>query len=202
MDAASVIDVLRRAAPAAAAEVVPSIDMPAISVDRDHLIDVARVLRDDPALQFTFLADILAVDLLPVEPRYEVVYHLACLGGSIPAARLRLKVRVPGNDPRVPSVVPVWPVAGWLEREVFDLMGLTFEDHPDLRRVLMPEDWQGHPLRKDYPVQVRKDTASWSPLQLSPEEFAANVRAAQDQARARAAEEGPGSGGGGTGRRG
>ena len=80
MDAASVIDVLRRAAPAAAAEVVPSIDMPAISVDRDHLLEVARALRDDPALQFTFLADITAVDMLPVEPRYEVVYHLACLG--------------------------------------------------------------------------------------------------------------------------
>jgi NADH-quinone oxidoreductase subunit C len=201
MDAAAVIDVLRRAAPAAAAEVVPSIDMPAISVDRDHLIDVARVLRDDPALQFTFLADITAVDLLPIEPRYEVVYHMACLGGSIPPARLRMKVRVSGHDARLPSVVPVWPVAGWLEREMYDLFGLTLEGHPDLRRVLMPDDWEGHPLRKDYPVQVRKDTASWSPMQLSPEEFAANVRAAQEQARARAAGEGPGAGAGGTRRR-
>jgi NADH-quinone oxidoreductase subunit C len=195
MDAAAVIDVLRRAVPAAAAEVVPSIDMPAISVDRDHLIDVARALRDDPALQFTFLVDITAVDVLPVEPRYEVVYHFACIGGSGAApARLRMKVRVPGNDPRVPTLVPVFPVAGWPEREVFDLMGVTFEGHPDLRRILTPDDWQGHPLRKDYPVQVRKDTASWSPLQMTPEEFAANVRAAQDQARARAAEDGPGGG--------
>ena len=185
MDAAAVIDVLRRAAPAAAAEIVPSIDMPAISVDRDHLIDVARVLRDDPALQFTFLADITAVDVLPVEPRYEVVYHLACLGGANPPARLRMKVRVPGHDARLPTVVSVFPAAGWPEREVFDLFGVTFEGHPDLRRILLPDDWTGHPLRKDAAVQVRKDTASWSPVQLSPEEFAANVRAAHDLARQR-----------------
>ena len=183
MDAAAVIDVLRRAAPAAAAEIVPSIDMPAISVDRDHLIDVARVLRDDPALQFTFLADITAVDVLPAEPRYEVVYHLASIGSA--PKRLRVKVRVPGADARVPTVVSVFPAAGWPEREVFDLFGVTFEGHPDLRRILLPDDWTGHPLRKDAPVQVRKDTASWSPVQLSPEEFAANVRAAQDLARQR-----------------
>jgi NADH-quinone oxidoreductase subunit C len=187
MDAASVVDVLRRAAPAASVEAVASVDMPVISVDRDHVIDVARALRDDPALQFTFLADITAVDFLPVEPRFEVVYHLASIEGASPK-RLRMKVRVPGHDPSVATLVPVFPVAGWLEREVFDLLGLTFEGHPDLRRVLMPDDWEGHPLRKDYPVQVRKDTASWSPIQLSPEEFAANVRAAQEQARARAAE--------------
>ena len=191
MDAASVIDVLRRAAPAAAVEAVTASDMPSISVDRDHVAEVARALRDDPALQFKFLVDITGVDYLPMEPRYEVVYHLACIGGgSAPPARLRMKIRVPGHDPRVSTVVPVWPVANWLEREIFDLMGLTFEGHPDLRRVLMPDDWQGHPLRKDYPVQLNKDTASWSPLQLSPEEFAANVRAVHEQARARAAEDG------------
>jgi NADH:ubiquinone oxidoreductase subunit C len=126
-----------------------------------------------------------------------MVYHLVRL--SAPAARARVKVGVPGDDPRVASVVSIWPVAGWLEREVFDLFGLLFDGHPDLRRILMPDDWEGHPLRKDYPVQVRKDTASWSPMQLSPEEFAANVRAAQDLARARAGGGGPA--GGGTGRR-
>jgi len=202
MTAPSVLDVLRRAVPAAAAEAVASIDMPTITVDRDHLLDVARVLRDDPSLQFALLADVLAVDLLPAEPRYEVVYHLVCLGGpSMPPARLRVKVRAPASDPRVPSVVPVFPVAGWLEREVFDLMGLTFDGHPDLRRVLMPDDWEGHPLRKDYPVQVRKDVASWSPLQLSPEEFAATVQAAQAQAKARAGGGRSGTGEGGTERR-
>lgn len=191
MDASSIVEVLRRAVPDAAVDPAPSIDMPAIDVDREHVVDVCRALRDDPALQFVFLADVTAVDRLPAEPRYEVVYHLASLGAAyrsspsmpdIPPQRLRMKVRLPGADPRVPSVTPVYPTAGWLEREVFDLFGLSFDDHPDLRRVLMPEDWEGYPLRKDYPVQIRKDAASWSPLQLSAEEFAKNVRRQHDLA--------------------
>jgi NADH-quinone oxidoreductase subunit C len=82
----------------------------------------------------------------------------------------------------VPSVTRIWPTASWPEREVFDLLGIVFEEHPDLRRILMPEDWEGYPLRKDYPVQVRRDTQTWSPLQLTPEEFAANVRAQREHA--------------------
>ncbi len=185
MEASAVIDVLRRAVPGAALEAVASVDMPTISVNREHLLEVARVLRDDPALQFALLADVTAVDYLPAEPRFETVYHVACLGsayGSSAPKRLRMKVRVPAADPRVPSVVPVWPTAGWPEREVYDLMGVTFDGHPDLRRILTPDDWEGHPLRKDYPVQIRKDTAGWSPLQLTAEEFAANIRASRDAA--------------------
>ena len=190
MDAASLADVVRRAVPAAKIEPVASIDMPTVYVDREHIVEVCLALRDDPALQFAFLADVTAVDYLPAEPRFEAVYHMVSIGAS--PKRLRVKVRVPGGDPRVPSVVPVWPTAGWLEREVFDLFGITFDGHPDLRRILTPDDWVGHPLRKDYPVQVRKDTASWSPLQLSPEEFADNVRAARESARRRAGPKDPG----------
>jgi len=185
MDASSVIDVVRRAVPGAVLEVLASVDMPTIAVDREHLVEVARVLRDDPALQFAFLADVTSVDYLPAEPRFETVYHMACLGsayGTGDPKRLRMKVRAPGADARVPSVVSVWPTAGWPEREVYDLMGITFDGHPDLRRILMTDEWEGHPLRKDYPVQVRKDTAGWSPLQLTVEEFAANVRASHDAA--------------------
>jgi len=193
MDVPSVIDTLGRIVPAASLEAGPSADMPTIYVDREHLIEVCRALRDHSELQFSFLSDVTAVDLLPASPRYEIVYHLACLGeafarpeGAAPARRVRLKVRIPGDEAIVPTVTPVWPGANWPEREVFDLFGIAFEDHPDLRRILTADDWEGHPLRKDYPVQVRKDTASWSPLQLSVEEFARNIRADRDEAARRA----------------
>jgi NADH-quinone oxidoreductase subunit C len=178
----TVAETLRRAVPTATIAMADGVDMTTIYVDREHLTDVLRTLRDDRSLQFALLADVTAVDLLPAEPRFEMVYHLACLGaafGDAPARRLRVKVRVPGTDPRVATATGVFPGAGWPEREVFDLMGISFDGHPDLRRILTPDDWQGHPLRKDYPVQVRKDTAAWSPLQLTPEEFAANVRDAR-----------------------
>jgi NADH-quinone oxidoreductase subunit C len=191
MDAAAIADLVRHAVPDAAIDILPSIDMPTLGVDRDHVVDVCRVLRDHPELQFAFLADVTAVDRWPAEPRFEVVYHMACVGphyvvpgagAAAPARRLRVKVGLSGAEPRVPSVVSVWPTAGWPERETFDLFGIIFEAHPDLRRVLMPEDWEGHPLRKDYNVQIRKDAAAWSPLQLTPEEFARNVRAQHDKA--------------------
>ena len=155
------------------------------------MLEVGKKLSDDTRMQLVFLAEVTAVDILPAEPRYEVVYHLASLGdhyratgatASVPPMRLRVKVRVPGDDARIASVTSIWPTAGWPEREVFDLFGLQFEGHPDLRRILMPEEWEGFPLRKDYPVQIRKDTQSWSPIQLSPEEFAENIRAQRERA--------------------
>ena len=200
MDAAALSTLLQTAAPGATVEPLGSIDMPTIAVGREHLLDVFAVLRDHPSLQFAFLVDVTAVDVLPASPRYEMVYHLACLGphyltaGATQAAtpsRLRVKVRLPGDDARVPSVTSVYPTAGWPEREVFDLFGIAFDGHPDLRRILMPDDWQGHPLRKDYPVQIRKDAAAWSPLQMTPEEFARNVRAGREQATRDARPAGP-----------
>jgi NADH-quinone oxidoreductase subunit C len=119
-------------------------------VPREHLRRTAEFLHEDPELQFVFLSDLTAVDGFPLEPRFELNYHLLSLARR---ERLRLKVRVAGSDPVVDSVTPVWPTANWHEREVFDLFGVRFEGHPDLRRILMPENWEGHPLRKDYPVE-------------------------------------------------
>ncbi|MGH9329143.1 MAG: NADH-quinone oxidoreductase subunit C, partial [Vicinamibacterales bacterium] len=188
------VDVIREAMPSARAEAGASSDQPTIFVAREALVEVCRALRDRPDLRFQFLADVTAVDWYPREPRFEVVYILASLGleGLDPAGRaglsgppskkrLRLKVRVPGDDPRLPSVAPVWPSAGWAEREVFDLFGILFDGHPDLRRILMPEDWEGYPMRKDYPVQIRMAAKTQAPLQLSPEQFAANVRAERER---------------------
>ncbi len=114
------------------------------------LVRVCEFLREAEGLRFRFLADLTAVDRFPSEPRFEIVYHLLSLDTT---ARLRLKVRVPGDAPKVDSLVPVWPAANAFEREVFDLFGVRFEGHPDLRRIVLPESWEGYPLRKDYPTE-------------------------------------------------
>lgn len=181
-----VLDLIRAAVPGGTIEPAPAIDMPTAYVDRASLVDVCLTLRDHASLQFAFLVEITAADYLPADPRFELVYHFACLGeafsqpgGAAPPRRLRLKVRVSGSDAWAPTLTSLWPAANWLEREVFDLFGITFTGHPDLRRILTPDDWTGHPLRRDYPVQVRKDAAAWSPLELTAEEFAANVQASR-----------------------
>jgi NADH-quinone oxidoreductase subunit C len=182
MDATDVLQILRDSVPDAALGDVSGVDMPAITVDREHVLEVCQVLRDDPGLQFALLVDVTAADYLPASPRFEVVYLVACLGAAYatgtpaPPRRLRVKVRIPDGDPRIASVVSVYPAAAWPEREVFDLFGILFDAHPDMRRILMPDDWEGHPLRKDYPVQIRKDTAAWSPVQITVDEFAENIR--------------------------
>jgi NADH-quinone oxidoreductase subunit C len=117
------------------------------------LVRVCRFLRDDPDLAFDFLSDVTGVDRLKLpehSPRFEVVCHLYSLQYR---RRLRLKVRVDEGE-AVPTVTDVWPTANWHEREVYDMFGIPFEAHPDLRRILMPDDWEGHPLRKDYPVEA------------------------------------------------
>ncbi len=117
------------------------------------LVRVCRFLRDDPDLAFDFLSDVTGVDRLKLPqalPRFEVVYHLYSLQYR---RRLRLKVRVDEGQ-AVPTVTGVWETATWHEREVYDMFGVPFEGHPDLRRILMPDDWEGHPLRKDYPVEA------------------------------------------------
>lgn len=115
-----------------------------------RLRGVSQMLRDDPQLSFKYLSDVTALDHYPLEPRFETVYHLNSIEHN---QRLRLKVRLPGDDPRVDSMVPVWPAATAFEREVFDLFGIYFEGHPYMVRILLPDDWEGHPLRKDYPTE-------------------------------------------------
>jgi NADH-quinone oxidoreductase subunit C len=173
MDTEALLARIREALPEARVEAGASADQPTLWVDREALEQVGAFLHSGPGLGFDFLVDITAVDWFPREPRFEVVYHLASLGGR---HRLRLKLRVPGADARVATLSAVWPAAVWAEREVFDLFGIVFDGHSDLRRILMPEDWDGYPLRKDYPVQIRKAARTAQPLQLSPEQFAANVR--------------------------
>ena len=121
-----------------------------IWIDRAHLIGAMTFLRDDSQLRFNLLCDVTCVDWYPSEPRFEVVYHLL----SIPEKeRVRLKARLDGSSPAIESVTSVWPSANFYEREVFDLFGVRFTGHPNLQRIMMPDDWEGHPLRKDYPVE-------------------------------------------------
>jgi len=118
-------------------------------VPADALVAVATFLRDDPGMDFGMLSWIAGVDYLPRNPRFEIVYHLLSITHTM---RLTLKVRVPEEQPRVPSLVSVWPTADWHERETFDFYGIEFTGHPNLTRILLPDDWVGWPLRKDSPL--------------------------------------------------
>jgi NADH-quinone oxidoreductase subunit C len=145
---------------------------PTVGVSVEHVLPVCRALRETAGLEFVAFSNVTAADFYPLrEPRFDLVYHLV---SPHRRARIRLKLQVAGGQ-AVRSVTSVWPGAGWPEREVFDLFGIVFEGHEDLRRLLMPEDWEGYPLRKDYPVQVRKDAATFMPLQVTEEEFRANM---------------------------
>lgn len=173
--AADIIAALSAAVPGAHYEALESSDSavtPVILVPAEHLLATARALRATPELEFHAFSDVTAVDFFTQrQPRFDLVYHLV---SPHRRARVRLKVRVDPGQP-VSSITSVWPGAGWMEREVYDLFGIVFEGHEDLRRLMMPDDWEGHPLRKDYPVQLRKDAATYMPLQVTEEEFRANL---------------------------
>jgi NADH-quinone oxidoreductase subunit C len=121
-----------------------------IWIQRAFIRDACALLREDAELSFNYLSDLTCVDWYPNEPRFEVVYHLFSLANK---KHQRLKVRLEGGDPRIESITAQFPNANYYEREVFDLFGIHFEGHPYLRRIMMPEEWEGHPLRKDYPVE-------------------------------------------------
>jgi NADH-quinone oxidoreductase subunit C len=174
VDASSIIETLKAAIPGASYETGASVDFATVYVPAASLVETCRALHDTPSLRFNVLLEVTAADYLPREPRFEVVYHLL----SIPnRQRLRMKVRVGSNeiDGVVPTVQSIWPAAGWPEREVWDMFGIVFAGHGDLRRLLMPDDWDGHPARKDYPVQISKAAQTYEPLEVSEDEFRANI---------------------------
>ncbi|MDA8423411.1 MAG: NADH-quinone oxidoreductase subunit C [Nitrospiraceae bacterium] len=125
-----------------------------VMLKKERIKDICLFLRDEPSLKMDHLADLTAVDYSQYPgdtgPRFEVVYNMI---STVHRHRIRLKVRVPEEDPRIDTVSSIWNTANWHERETYDLMGIKFEGHPDLRRILMPEDWEGHPLRKEYPLK-------------------------------------------------
>ncbi len=125
-----------------------------VLVRKETIKEICLFLRDDPALKMDHLADLTAVDFSKYPgdtgARFEVVYNMI---STVHRHRIRVKARVPEDDPRIDSVSSIWQTANWHERETYDLMGIRFTGHPDLRRILMPEDWEGHPLRKEYPLK-------------------------------------------------
>lgn len=152
-----VVEYLRAWNGRAVAEVVEFRGETTIVVPRELLREAAACCRESEELQYNLLTDATCVDRFPMEPRFEVSYHLV----SIPRRdRLRLKTKLSGTDPVMETLVPVWPGANWLEREIFDLFGIQFTGHPDLRRILLPDDWEGFPLRRDFPTQGFRDIPS------------------------------------------
>lgn len=122
-------------------------------IAREHIVAVARFLRDTPELRYVLLENVCGVDYLGREPRFEVVYHLFSFHYY---HRVCLKVGVPEDDCTVPTLTGLWPTANWQEREAYDMFGIVFSGHPALDRILMPDDWEGHPLRKDVPLGMEE----------------------------------------------
>jgi len=128
-----------------------------LAVDPARIVEICRHLKDNE--KFIRLSAVTAVDRFPSEPRFEVIYHLHAIDAAQPnlaSKRLRLKCKLGGADPEIDSIYSVWRSADWYEREVFDMFGVKFRNHPNLQRILMPLDWDGYPLRKDYPVHGYK----------------------------------------------
>lgn len=174
MTAEEIIAAIAPAVPGATLEPLAASDSavtPSLLVSAPHIVAACQALQG-PGLEFVAFSDVTAVDFHPTrDPRFDLVYHLV---SPHRRARVRLKLRV-NADQDVPTLSELYPGAGWPERELYDLFGIVFSGHPDLRRLMMPEDWEGFPLRKDYPVQLRKDAQTYMPLQITQEEFQANM---------------------------
>ncbi len=173
MESTALVAHLQTVLPEAQIEGAPGGDLQTtVYASPDTLHATLTALRDRPELRFAFLAELTATDYWPREPRFELVYILVSIEHRL---RLRLKVRLPHHDPHVATSSDIWPAANWLEREVWDLFGIAFDGHPDPRRLLMPEDWEGHPLRKDSPVQIQMKPNASEALQVTEDEFRANI---------------------------
>jgi NADH-quinone oxidoreductase subunit C len=149
MENTTVVNRLREALPDAILEVDERFGDLSLRIHPDHLVDVAALLRDEPDLNYSLLENLCGVDYLGREPRFEVVYHLLSFEN---VHRVCLKVGVPESNPIVPTLTDLWPTANWQEREAYDMFGIQFAGHPSLDRILMPEDWEGYPQRKDVPL--------------------------------------------------
>ena len=149
---ADLVERLKEKFPQAVEETVFFRDEHTIRIVREHLLEVLGFLKEDPDYAFNFLSDLCGVDYMGRDPRFEVVYHLYSLEHK---HRLRVKVSLAEGDLAIPSVTSVWKTANWHERECFDLVGIIFTDHPDMRRILTPEGFTDHPLRKDFPLRGR-----------------------------------------------
>jgi NADH-quinone oxidoreductase subunit C len=149
MDNATVMRRLREQFSPAIVEMDERLGDVSVTIQPDRLVEVAQFLRDDPELKYSFLENLCGVDYLGREPRFEVVYHFFSFEYY---HRVCLKVGAPEEDPTVPSLTGLWPTANWQEREAYDMFGIRFSGHPSLERILMPEDWEGYPQRKDVPL--------------------------------------------------
>ncbi len=143
------VEKVNQAFPDAIIEIVDFRDERTLVIEQEYLKKVCFLLRDDEELVCNYLEDIVADDMLPEFPRFAVNYHIYSISKN---HNIRLRVPVEDPDDGPESVGPVWPIGTWLEMEVWDLMGITFNGNDKLRRLFLPEDWQGHPLRKDYPL--------------------------------------------------
>jgi NADH-quinone oxidoreductase subunit C len=152
MEEKTVLEALREEFPAGVRETSTSLGDGIAVIEKGALFQVATFLRDGKA-QFTMLLDLTCVDYAGEDPRFEMVYHLYSLSHN---RRLRIKTRLGEADLRIASLTPLWKNANWLEREVYDLFGISFDGHPDLRRLFMYDGFEGHPLRKDYPLRRRQ----------------------------------------------
>ncbi len=147
-----IVDALAAAYPSldeALTKVVVDRDELTLHVKREHVLELANVLRNDPALRFELLSSVSGVDYLGTEHRLHAVYHFTSMTYR---RRVRVEAEVSVEDPHVPSVTPIYPTADWQERETYDMFGIVFDGHPALTRILMPDDWDGFPQRKDYPL--------------------------------------------------